>query len=109
MLLTNTPLIHEGLHGQPCAHLSVTEIEVCQDYQDADWSFQAAAAAERAAERHIENAGYWEARMQEGMENQHGVIQFGDAYAQALGYIDAGERERAEAHGADLADMLDQL
>lgn len=110
MLLTNTPLVHDGYHGEPCSHLSVTEIELCQEYQDAEWAaqMQAEQAAEMAIERHFEDAGYWAAREQEDMEARRGVIQFDDAYAHALGYADAGEREWAEAHGADLADLLDQ-
>jgi hypothetical protein len=108
MLLTNTLLVHDGMHGEDCAHLSVTEVELCQEYQNAEWQMQVEAelAAEAAVERHYEDAGYWAAREQEDMEARRGVIQFEDAYAHALGYADAGDRERAE--GVDLADLLDQ-
>lgn len=110
MLLTNTPLVHDGMYGETCAHLSVTEIELCNEYQDAEWAAQIEGelAAERAVERYFEDRGYWDAREQEDMEARRGVVQFEDAYAHALGYLDAGEREWAEAQGADLADLLDQ-
>lgn len=109
MLLTNTPIPHDGMYGCPGSHLSVTEIELCQDYQAAEWAAQAEAeyAAEQAIERHFEDAGYWAAREQDDMEAQRGVIQFGDAYAQSLGYLDAGEREWGNSQCADLVDMLD--
>jgi hypothetical protein len=102
MLLTNTPLVHDGYHGQDCTHLSVTEIELCQEYQDAEWiaQIQAEQAAEMGYERHLENAGYWDAREQEDVEASRGVIQFEDAYAHALGYADAEAREEAEVINA---------
>lgn len=103
MLLTNTPLVHDGYYGQDCTHLSVTEIELCKEYQDAEWAaqIQAEQAAEMGYERHLEDAGYWAAREQEEMEARRGVVQFEDAHAHALGYADAGERE------ADPIDLQD--
>ena len=108
MLLTNTILIHDGLDGQDCTHLSVTEIDLCNEHQDAEYWARAEYSAEMAAERHHEDRGYWDAREQEDEEARRGVIQFEDAYAHALGYLDAGEREWAETQAPDLADMLDQ-
>lgn len=102
MLLTNTPLVHDGYHGQDCAHLSVTEIELCNEYQEAEYAAEIAAEryAEMAIERHFEDAGYWAAREQEEMEARRGVIQFEDAYAHALGYADADAREESEVINA---------
>ena len=99
MLLTNTPLVHDGLYGEACEHLSVTEVELCNEYQAAEhWArTEMELAAEMAVERYYEDRGYWDAREQEEVEARRGVIQFEDAYAHALGYMDAADRENAEA------------
>ena len=46
--------------------------------------------------RHLENQGWAEAEGHRRWEEDRGVVQFADAYAQALGYIDAEHRREKE-------------
>jgi hypothetical protein len=75
MLETNAQIPHfDYLQGETHYHQSVTEIEVCEDYLADEFAFDQAAAAERAVERELENAGYEAARAQEYVEAMRGVF-----------------------------------
>ena len=57
-----------------------------------------------AYERHLEDRGWEEAEAHDRWEAERGVIQFSDALAQSMGYVDAEDRRRAEeAKPASLA------
>ena len=49
-----------------------------------------------AYERHLEDRGWAEAEAHDRWEADNGVIQFSDALAQSMGYIDAEDRKRVE-------------
>jgi hypothetical protein len=105
MLLTNTPLAHQGYYSDECEHLSVTEIRLCEEATQAQYwaDSEAEIQAETAAQRAYENRGYWDAREQDDMEARRGVLSFEDAHAHALGYSDADARAEAEVLQAQAA------
>lgn len=105
MLLTNTPLVHQGFHGEPCEHLSVTEVELCNDYLDAEYDamMQAERDADLGYERYLENQGYWAAREQEHYEAQRGVVQFDEAMFLATGRWPGEDYEEQQAINAQNA------
>ena len=81
-----------GNHGKDRVyHRDASEVKDCYAGRFDD---DGAAAAEMAYERHLEDAGYWEARAQEDYERRMGVVDFSDAYWDSQ--IQAREREEEE-------------
>lgn len=89
-----------GNHGDGAEvyHRTVDLVRTCfhiaqeQDEQVlGDWR------AERAAERHLEDRGYDEARAQDDYEARHGVIGFAEAYRMACPWLFTDELDEVAA------------
>ncbi|WBB94129.1 hypothetical protein [Verrucosispora sp. WMMC514] len=73
--------------GEDARHESVTAVRDCyRRAAEEEAAAEADAAAELAAERALEDRGYWDARAQEDWEAAHGVIPFDVAFREALAH-----------------------
>jgi hypothetical protein len=94
------------MHPDQDGHDTISQVRACaQAYYErqqieADRRDDMAAerAAELAYERHLEDRGYYEARLQEEMERRQGVIPFDEALRDAE---EADEAVRAQVEAAD--------
>lgn len=59
-------------YGDPHTHDTAREARDCQDAFDT-WQYERDTDPDMAYERHLEDAGYWEARAQEDWEAAMGV------------------------------------
>jgi hypothetical protein len=76
------------LRGVNVYHFNVAAVHYCYAVtREEQEAFEDAARAEMAAERALEDRGYWEARAQEDHEAAHGVISFEDAYRAACPWL----------------------
>lgn len=62
-------------------HIDVAAIRACAAYiSDNEWAVEDDHRAEQAAERALEDRGYWEARAQDEYEARNGVVGFTEAW-----------------------------
>lgn len=78
----NTPTgIRCGMCGNGVRHIDVQAVKDCHYItREQEANQEADARAEAAAERHLEDRGYWAAQEQDAYEARNGVIGFREAW-----------------------------